>query len=412
MNPLLLLCGKININSSAALPCRCHTADQLIFASSKVAVIASPNKTMCSIYNPKNLITSIRLVIPRGEPMRIRFETWEPLLLLSRFYSQDNLVDLISQLFNNNSTNVTATTPEGENALMVLLKHSKNNQIERIVKLLLTKGIDVNQIEPFYQNNALLVLSEYYSDGNKLAEIFKLLVDKDVDVNHTNRIKHNALMNVCKYSNSDQIDEVVKLLLANGIDVNQNLGGSHALSILCEYSKSPKIRQVAELLIASGIKLNMKDGHGNNALMNLCEFSKSDKIVEVAELLIKNGIDFRSKDSEGDNALMLLCRFSRSEKIVEMAELLIANGIDLNEVNDNGDNALMLLCSGSKSEKIIEVTQLLIANGINVKQRNNRGKDAIDLLKGPMSIFATLFAADDTIRPKKPQIFQLIIEAH
>ena len=406
-NPLLLLCGTWNQSSSADLPCHCPTPDQLLFATKMGA-----NKTMCSIYNMKNLNASIRLVIPRGEVVK-RFDSWSPLLILSRFYWQNNLLDLVNRLVskNDSTVKVTATTPEGDNALMLLLRYSKSDKIYPIAQLFVAKGIDVNQKEEFYSNNALLLLSEY-SSSDQMVELVELLVQKGVDVNHTNILNHNALMNICRHSNNDRIDAIVKLLLARGIYVNQNLDGSHALSLLCEYSKSPKILQVAQLLIANGIDINMKDVHGHNALMNLCAFSKSEQIVQVAQLLIEKGIDIRSRDNDqGENALMLLCRFSKSDRIVEMAKLLVENGIDVNETNEDGNNALMLLCSSSKSEHIVQVIELLIANGVNVKQRNKQGKNAVDLLKGPSSIFATLFAADDTIRPKKPQIFELLIKA-
>jgi ankyrin repeat protein len=411
-NPLVLLCGTKNQSSSSPdLPCHCPTPDQLLFATKINANTKTiVNKTMCSIYNLKNLNASIRLVIPRGEAMK-RFDSWGPLLILSRFYWQNNLMDLVHRLVSNNTTNVTATTPEGDNALMLLLRYSKSDKIYQIAQLFLAKGIDVNQKEQFYQNNALLLLSEY-SESDQLFELIKLVIEKGVNVNHTNIIQHNALMNLCRHSNNIHIDKIAKLLLRHGIDINQNLEGSHALSLLCEYSKSQKIVQVAKLLIDNGIDINMKDGHGNNALMNLCAFSKSEQILQVAQLLIENGINIRSRDNDqGDNALMLLCRFSKSDRIVEMAKLLIDNGIDVNQTNEDGNNALMLLCSSSKSEHIVQVIELLIAKGINVKQKNNQGKNAIDLLKGPSSIFATLFAADDAIRPKKPQIFELLIKA-
>jgi len=265
-DPLLLLCGaaagKRSTDHDTDLPCQCpHQAD-IAAAASSTKNNYQQNQLMCANDSPGNLEAAARLLLlvvhqNEGAVESVASASPNALLILCRFYSRGNLMDLLQRLLGRNKNSldslITATTQQdGANALMLLLKHSKSD---------------------------------------KIAQAAELLIEKGVDVNHTDREGMNALLVICSsYSQSTQSNEQAQ----------------HQQTITI---------QLTQLLIEKGIDVHHQDAYGANALIHLCHRrrnaiinaipSSSDDettIVQVIELLIEKGIDIHHRDNDGKTA--------------------------------------------------------------------------------------------------------------
>ena len=266
-DPLILLCGDKNYQNTtvADLPCQCPAADQPL-SRSRI------NQLMCIDYSPKNLNDTARLVLsPRD--IAEKKGSWSTLSILSRSYSQDNLIDIVQQLIKNNSTAVKETNSDSNyNALYMLCLSSTNQKIVQVAELLIDNGVNLNK---------------------------------------------NALMRLSGFSQSEKIVEMAELLISKGIELNQTGdSGYNALMWLCRFSSNKKIVQMAKLLIEKGINLNQTDKEGDNALMLLCLYSTNYKLVEVAKLLIEKGIDI-NQGRRGFRAVDLVKLRSTDDPILQ-----------------------------------------------------------------------------------------------
>ena len=106
---------------------------------------------MCSNYSEKNIQGLVNLLF--SDDHQASVETWHPILVLVRFYSQDNLIHLIVYLFDikNSTGELIATTLTGENAFMLLCKYSKSRKITWIAQLLITRRIEIDQVDQLDQ---------------------------------------------------------------------------------------------------------------------------------------------------------------------------------------------------------------------------------------------------------------------
>ena len=255
-DPLLLLCdGKQQIYSTES-QCQCPTKDQLLFvtkselAKTNIQLELSNGKMICTNFSQNNVETVTRLLIPQDETGD-KFDTYRTtLLLLCRFYSRNNLIDLVQKLIKNNPTAVTETTAAGSNALLVL---------------------------------------SAFSSSKKIVQVAQLLIENGVSVNEKGKYGYNALMALFEYSTSDKMDKVAELLIKKGIHLEEvDESGKNALSVLCAFSKNIKILRVVELLINNGMIIRQKDKNGKTAAdyMNersLHEVPSKSQILDLIE---------------------------------------------------------------------------------------------------------------------------------
>ena len=256
-DPLLLLCGaaagKRSTDHDTDLPCQCpHQAD-IAAAASSTKNNFQQNQLMCANDSPGNLEAAARLLLlvvhqNEGAVESVASASPNALLILCRFYSRGNLMDLLQRLLGRNKNSldslITATAQQdGANALMLLLKHSKSDKIAQAAELLIEKGVDVNHTDREGMN-ALLVICSSYSQSTQSNEqaqhqqtitiqLTKLLIEKGIDVHHQDAYGANALIHLCRRrrnaiinaipSSSDDettIVQVIELLIEKGIDIH------------------------------------------------------------------------------------------------------------------------------------------------------------------------------------------------
>ena len=242
--PLILLCGTHENSVSSDSSCQCPTAHQLMMATkselakTNILLETGNNKMICTNYSQSNVFAVARLLIPIDEDVT-KFDTYgNTLLILSRFYANDNLIELVKKLISSNASSVTATTTFGSSALMVLSAFSNSDQIVQVAELLIESGAVVEK---------------------------------------KGKHNYNALMALCEFSTSDKIVQLAELLISKGINLNEkDEGGRNTLSVLCHNSYSPKILQVAKLLITNGISVNQIDKDGKTAFDYMNDRSVDD----------------------------------------------------------------------------------------------------------------------------------------
>jgi len=266
-DPLLLLCGvaaagRRSTDHDTDLPCQCPHQDDIAATVSSTKNNYQQNQLMCANDSPGNLEAAARLLLlvvhqNEGAVESVASASPNALLILCRFYSRGNLMDLLQRLLGRNKNSldslITATAQQdGANALMLLLKHSKSDKIAQAAELLIEKGVDVNHTDREGMN-ALLVICSSYSQSTQSNE----------------QAQHQQTITI----------QLTQLLIEKGIDVHhQDAYGANALIHLCR--------------------------HRRNAIINAIPSSSDDEttIVQVIELLIEKGIDIHHRDNDGKTA--------------------------------------------------------------------------------------------------------------
>jgi ankyrin repeat protein len=180
---------------------------------------------------------------------------------------------------------------------------------QRMVKLLLDKGADVNVKGGAY-GNALQAASE----GGHEA-VVKLLLENGADVNAQGGEYGNAL----KAASEGGHEAVVKLLLENGADVNAQ-GGEYGNAL--QAASEGGHEAVVKLLLDKGADVNAQGGEYGNALQAASEGGHE----AVVKLLLENGADVNAQGGYYGNALQAASEGGH-EAVVN---LLLDNGAHFN----------------------------------------------------------------------------------
>lgn len=326
----------------------------------------------------------------------------------------DFIFQVLTIFTENDELEVSCRQKDGANALHVICRYYQGDNLIDLVKLLIKKGIDVNQttrvgsnalnlnaqcaydqrgkllnlVNPLceiYANyryadgsNALLILCQYYR-GDNLLEIVKLFIDNKTNINHCNSKGWNVLLILCQHYKNENLFEIVQLLIKNGIDINQtNNNGNNALNFLAGGYEKENLIDIVEILIKNKINVNCINKDENTALLLLCQFYRGSKFLEIVKLLIKSKINVNhSNSSLGWNALHILCRFYHNENLIKFIKLLIDEGINIKFQDNEGENALLILCDFYQNENLYDIIKLFVKAGIDV----NIKKKAIDILR-------------------------------
>jgi ankyrin repeat protein len=157
---------------------------------------------------------------------------------------------------------------------------------EQVVKLLLDKGADVNAQGGDY-DNALQAASV---QGHE--QVVKLLLDKGADVNAQGGFYSNAL----QAASIKGREQVVKLLLDKGADINAQ-GRFYGNALQAASVKGHE--QVVKLLLDKGADVNVQGGDYGNAL----QAASVKGYEQIVKLLLDKGAVLRSSPTPLDQEL-------------------------------------------------------------------------------------------------------------
>jgi ankyrin repeat protein/beta-lactamase regulating signal transducer with metallopeptidase domain len=252
---------------------------------------------------------------------------------------------------------VVLDAPEsGNKPTKSLHEAASDGDIEQ-VKLLISKGADINSKDPDGQTPLHLAAR------HGQIRVAELLIAKGADVNA--RDKRGERGETPLYYAADAgWRNVAELLIAKGADVNaRGSGGTTALESAAWRGRG----DVAKLLIAKGADVMAKSDYDYIPLHAAAESG----LVEVAELLIAKGSDPDAKDKGGMRPLHLAI----GNEPTHMVEVLIAKGADVNSKNANGQTPLHL----SVRQGHRDMVELLITKSADVNARNKWNRTPLDI---------------------------------
>jgi len=185
---------------------------------------------------------------------------------------------------------------------------------EKLVRLLIDKGADVNAVELTYGMSALQNACAVGSE-----KIFDLLIGNKADLQHVDKYGGNCLEEAAFYGHKSIADKLrelglktewplhvaaglgdkasVEKLLTAGSDANQANEGWKNTPLL--FALGGGQIDIAKLLIKKGAKLNTKNVLGAGPL----HIAASSDKPEVVKWLLEQGIDVNAPDEEGSTPL-------------------------------------------------------------------------------------------------------------
>jgi ankyrin repeat protein len=259
-------------------------------------------------------------------------------------------------------------------------------------KLLIENGANLNTKQPL-----MPYLHRASEKGDRTVEIVKLLIKKGVDVNEKQYDKTSALHIAAQKG----AIEIAKSLIEKGADIKARIyDGKSAL----HFAAQKGAIEIVKLLIKKGVDVNEKTIHGETAL----HFASGEKgAIETVKLLIEKGLNVNEKTIFGITPLHNASYCGDAE----IAEILIKHGVDLDakaSVNvywyyDDGDGVYYIAQEASALHIAtisghIEITKLLIQNRADLDIKDSRGNTALDLaslsLRGDPQIAQVLKRAE------------------
>lgn len=279
--------------------------------------------------------------------------------------------------------------------LDLVIKHSGDHDWDlTLVRLLITKGVNLNSRGPISAMTPLVYLSTLPNFSQEAASLF---IKNGADVNSEDRYG-NVLLNDAIKGNDIRIAtrivelgadvnirtikgtpltlatsfsslEMVTLLVKHGADVNlRTIKGETPLTLAALRGNLQMVR----LLIRHGADVHVRTTIKRETTLH-CAILGQD--VEVAKLLLDSGTDVNSQSINEDTPLhyAAACGYS------EMVELLVKNGGDVSAQTAEGYTPLH--CTLGYGCGDLEMAKFLVGQGANVNLATARGDTPLSLAR-------------------------------
>lgn len=221
------------------------------------------------------------------------------------------------------------------------LQAASANGHEKVVKLLLDKGANINAQGGVYGNS----LQAASANGHE--KVVKLLLDKHAYINIRGGQYHSALQAALVRNHK----RVVQLLLDKGANTNAQ-GGYYGSALQTAVIHCDE--EVVQLLLDKGANVNTQAGHSGNALQAA---SVTGKIV-LLQMLLDKGANINAQGGNHGNALQAaLARGHRSA-----VQLLLDKGANIHAQGGVYGNILQAAAFNA-DEKVV---QMLLDKGANI----------------------------------------------
>ena len=205
---------------------------------------------------------------------------------------------------------------------LACLSYATANGHARIVRLLVTLGVDINaRLSGYYHDSSAIGLA-----ANKgFIDVLDCLIELGADVNQSDTIKVTVLMRACSRNQVDVVDR----------------------------------------LLRAGADVNIKDRWGKTSLFYT-------RTVAIIDRLVVHGADYHHISDRGDS--LLVHHVGIINISLEVINRLISLGCDLNiQGKSDGCTALMKACINGK----LDVVQALVASGADLNIKSLFGHTAL-----------------------------------
>ena len=272
----------------------------------------------------KNNIEEVRELLDRGANVNnINNRNQTPLIIAaSNFIYNDERKEKYINLINiliKNGADINYTDSRGNSAL----NYAIQREIEEVVRDLLERGVNVNNINNSNQTPLIIAASKkIYNTKERLnnKNIINILLEKGVNINIDHRDnEHNTALN---YAVENNKIEVVGDLLERGANVN-NINNNNQTPLIIAalknfYNIENKLinENIINILLEEGVDINHQDNENNTALKYAMENGKIevvnnllDRNASIDERLIENFfIDAINSDNRTGIIKLLLDR--------------------------------------------------------------------------------------------------------
>jgi len=183
---------------------------------------------LCMYYTGKNLKEMIDFLISKGiDPAAKTNDGWNPFQMVCRYYRDDDLQDIMGFLISKG--NDTTSEP---NVYLLLSAFYNEGELFNLLSFLIntigSKKISATDDKGW---NALHHLCCSYV-GPKFKEIVHLLCDNGIDVNALTKHGHNALLLLCQCHKGKDFKEIIETLIARGIKLDVTIINFNVLSLI------------------------------------------------------------------------------------------------------------------------------------------------------------------------------------
>ncbi len=249
----------------------------------------------------------------------------------------------------------------------------------KIINMLLSKGINVNQTN-IYGDTILIMIfsSEHFPGKESMEEIAKFLIKSGANLSYKNKKGHTILtfaagnlwFDMTKFllrkgesfqKLDDKGKETLKLASVRGkkedIEFLTNLGAEADFTAMALEALRSNNIEILNLLIDRGFDAKYIDEYQNNLLiiyfLSLNNCKTIDQTIKILELLLEKGIDINHVNIYGNSIIhqLLKCHFLLE---TELLEFLINKGANTNIANFEGETPL-LIASREGYTKLVEV---------------------------------------------------------
>ncbi len=239
-------------------------------------------------------------------------------------------IDDVKRLINQ-GVNINATIEDSNIDITGTPLHfAVEKKNKEIIKLLISKGSNINALDSFSMTPLIAAVSRHSSNPQQDYEIVQLLIARGADINATDKWGNPPLAWAPRNS------EIEKILRKGGGKTAQELKRlkQRPIDKLLSATVSAKNGDIEALKqhLASGADVNAKADDGGTPLFWAAGYGHK----EIVELLIDNAANVNGMSTIGGVPLHAAAVYGHKEII----ELLIANGADVNAKGDDGTTPL------------------------------------------------------------------------
>lgn len=321
----------------------------------------------------KNNIDFVKYLIKKGADMSVIDDKGYNIINFAAVTGLQNpeLYDLLIK----NGVKIDALTPDGANALLLIVANLKDLSF---TKYFIDKGLKIDH-EDNYGNGIF-----NYAASKDNRAILDDLIKEGVPYKNLNKINGNAILFATEgtrkgYNSLDYFKHLEKLGVNPNVKTTDGFTPLHNLSYGCKDLKT------YEYFIDKGVDISSTDKEGNNILMN----AAYDNDIKVVKLLIQKTSNINHQNKKGVSALSNAVE-GNSKDVVN---LLINKGANINVKDKNGNNLMYYLLqsySDKDSQTFKQKMKLLKSekNNLDITQKDGNtlyhlavSKNSISLLK-------------------------------